>query len=95
MNCRQALMPRSLLQETLEKIPCLKKRTPPIGGVRLNQKNPKGPFSIAALGARSFRRRHVLDRQLDATAVVHVQHQYFDFLTFLEDIGDFFDTLIA
>src|SRR5690606_9898962 len=37
----------------------------------------------------------VLDRQLDATAVVDVQYQHFNFLAFLEDVGDLLDARIA
>ena len=49
----------------------------------------------SCLDARGLGSRDVLDRQLDAAAVVHVQYQHFDFLAFLQHVGDFLDTLIS
>src|SRR5690606_27503059 len=43
----------------------------------------------------SFGSFHVLHRQLDATTVVDVENQDFDFLAFLQDVGDLVDALVA
>ncbi len=96
MNRRPALTPRSLLQETTRAYPLPEKTNPADRRGSSQPKEPEGSFSASlSLCVRGFRRRHIFDRQFDAATIVHVQHQYFDFLTFLEDIGDFFNTLIA
>ena len=63
---------------------------------RHKKRTPKGPFLYATfLDAGCLGSGNVLDRQLDTTAVVHVQYQYFNFLAFFEDVGHFLDASIA
>src|SRR5690606_6436130 len=55
----------------------------------------RGSAAPKGLDARGLGGGDILDRQLDATAVVDVQYQHFDFLAFLEHVSDLLDALIA
>src|SRR5471032_1227322 len=66
--------------------------------IALIKKGPEGPFlhqQSQRLNARRFCSSDVFDRQLDTAAVVHVQYQYFNFLTFLQYVGHFLYASVA
>src|SRR3990167_3615020 len=66
---------------------------------RQKKRAPKGPLfcclATRRLNARSLGSSYVFDRQLDTAAVVHVQYQYFNFLTFFQNVSHFLNASVA